>query len=233
MKKVVALTSLLSLSLVLAVPSLSAQSATVSTYGGTTLVSGPYGPPIWQLTSLSSGSPAYSGVIFQINGTLTANDLTTLSADFQMLEGTTDGGAPRFSLADSSGNEAYLYFGVPNSSGGFTDPHPGTYESTGNFALSTDAVVQSNNFGGYNSGYPAITWADFLSQVGSVDISTIYVDLDGGFTGSQIADVANVDINGTIYNPSATPEPSSLLLLGTTLFAAAGMIWRRRTSFSF
>ena len=54
--------------------------------------------------------PAYSGVMLQINGTLTANDLTTLSADFQMLEGTTDGGAPRFSLADSSGNEAYLYF---------------------------------------------------------------------------------------------------------------------------
>lgn len=228
MKIALAVTSILSLAL--AVPCLSAQ--TVSTYGGTTVVTGPASTPVWQLTSLSSGSPAYSGLIINITGTLTPDDLTTLSTDFEMLEGTTGGGAPRFSLADSSGNEAYLYFGVPDSSGNFNDPAPGTYESTGNFATSTLAVVQSNGFGGENSGYPPETWADFLSQVGSTDISTIYVDLDGGFTGSQVADIGNIDINGTILNPtSPTPEPSSLALLGTALLAA-GLVWRRRHSLS-
>ena len=217
--------------LALAVSCLHAQSTSFGTYGDTSVIAnGPGGVPAYQLTSNPSLQD-YSGIYVQFNSPFTVADLTQLSADFEMTQNTIANGAPRFSIIDTTNNalnEAYVFFGIPNGSGGFMDPAPGTYESTGNEVTSAYLVVQNNGFGGGSTHNAYESWADFVSQEGSVNIGYITVDVDGGFSNIQTADVGNFDVNGTLYNPTApTPEPGSLALLGTGLLGAAGEIFRR------
>lgn len=203
----------------------------IGTYGDTTVVTGPDGNPAWQLTSDSSGPNAYSGVYVTITGTLTPATLTELSADYVMETGTFGGGAPRFSIIDTTSNtynEAYVYFGTPEGGGTFTDPNGGntTYANTGNYAdlASPDVRVYSNGFGGFGNGNTGQTWAQFVASVGTVDIGYISLDLDGGFTGNQVMDTTNFDVNGTLYTPpTAVPEPGSLGLM-LCLFAVLGIV---------
>src|SRR5579872_3906305 len=206
----------------------------VSTYGDATVVTGPDSNPAWQLTSDSSGPNAYGGVYVTITGTLTPTTLTQLSADYVMETGTFGGGAPRFSLSDASNNEAWIYFGTPTGGGSFTDPNNGNtnYANTGNYAnLSSSAVrVYSNDFGGDNSPNTGQTWAQFVALTGSTGIDFISLDLDGGFTGNQVMDTTQFDVNGTVYSPSAVPEPGSLglMLFLFAVLGVAGPFLRRR-----
>ena len=209
---------------------------TFGTYGNTTVISsGPAGSPVYQLTS-NPALQGYAGIYIEPTNPLALSALTLLSADFEMTSGTIVNGAPRFSIADTTNNnynEAYLFFGTPGSGGTFTDPAPGTYESTGNLADLTSAAiyVQNNGFGGGSTGASYETWAQFVAQEGSVDIGLITVDVDGGFSNVQTADIGNFNVNGTLYNPPASrpavPEPSSLLLLGTGLVGLAGIARRK------
>lgn len=200
----------------------------ISTYGDATVVTGPDSNPAWQLTSDSSGPDLYGGVYITVTGTLTPATLTQLSADYVMLTGTFGGGAPRFSLTDGSNNEAWIYFGTPAGGGTFTDPNNGntTYANTGNYAnlSSSDVRVYSNNFGGDNNPNTGQTWSQFVGLAGSTQIDFISLDLDGGFTGNQVMDTANFDVNGTVYSPAAAvPEPGSLSLM-LCLFAVLGVV---------
>jgi len=204
----------------------------VSTYGDATVVTGPDSNPAWQLTSNSSGPDAYGGVYVTITGPLTPATLLELSADYVMLTGTFGGGAPRFSLIDTTSNpdnEAWIYFGTPAGGGTFTDSNNGntTYANTGNYAdlSSSDIRVYSDGFGGYGTGNTGQTWAQFLADPGvaTTQIGYISLDLDGGFTGSQVMDTTNFDINGTVYSPSpAVPEPGSAGLLLCVLAVLGG-----------
>jgi hypothetical protein len=188
------------------------------------------------LTSDSSGPNTYSGVYDTISGALTPATLSELSADYVMLTGTFGGGAPRFSLIDSSGNEAWAYWGTPTGGGSFTDPDSGntSYDGTGNYAdlLSSDVRVYSDDFGGDDSPNTGQTWAQFVAAVGTTQIDYVSLDLDGGFTGSQVMDVTGFEVNGTVYAPSAVPEPGSagLTLAAFMTFVAAGLLFRRRTA---
>lgn len=165
---------------------------------------------------------------------LTTSSLTQLSEDYEFLTGTIGGGAPRFTLFDSSETgSAYLYFGTPNGGGGFTDPTTGTYANTGNYVdlLSSDLRVSSNGFNGDNSPNTFTTWAEFVSENPNAQISYVTLDVDGGFTGTQSVEVGDFQVNDTTYNPeSPVPGPSSLLLLGTGLLGASGEAWRRLKS---
>lgn len=210
---------------------------TLGTYGGTTVVTGPDGNPAWQLTSAPSGT-IYSGVYVAFTTLLTPATLNQLSADYVMLTGTFGGGAPRFSIIDTTGNalnEAYVYWGTPQSGGTFTDPNNGNtnYMNTGNYAnvLSTDVRVQNNGFGGGTTGASYETWAQFVASEGTVPIGYITIDLDGGFTGLQVMDTTNFDINGTVYTPgrgSSVPEPAGLALVGSGLLLAGAFAKLRR-----
>ena len=220
----------------------------IGTYGDTTVVTGPDGNPAWQLSSTSTGLFGYSGVYLTITGPLTAawrvvansgcaltpTLLNQLSADYVMETGTFGGGAPRFSLTDSSNNEAWIYWGTPTGGGSFSDPNNGntTYANTGNYAspASPDVRVYSNDFGGDNSPNTGQTWAQFVAAAGGTQIAFVSLDLDGGFTGNQVMDT-NFDINGVVYAPSAVPEPGSLglLLCALSVLGGAGLISRRKT----
>jgi hypothetical protein len=194
---------------------------TVGTYGDVQVVTGPDGNPAWQLTS-SPGGVGYAGLYVEFDGSITPADLTELAADYVMLGGTFDNGAPRFSIIDTTNNtnnEAYVYWGTPEAGGSFSDPNNGnsTYAGTGNYAddLSADLRVQNNGFGGGSTGASYETWSQFVSSEGTVGIGFITIDLDGGFSSEQVMDVGSFDINGTTYTPqtSAVPEPGGISLL--------------------
>jgi len=215
------------------VPCVCAHADTLTTYGDVTTVTGPGGTPAWQITSNTSGI-GYGGLEDQITGLLTPTTLTHLSADYEFTTGTIDGGAPRFTLFDSSLNSAYVYFGTPTGGGNFSDPNAGTYANTGNYVdlLSSDLRVASNGFGGDNTPNTYTTWAQFVALNPNVAISYITYDLDGGFTGTQSLETGNFQVNDNTYNPagSPVPEPASLLLLATGVLGASGEMWRRMKS---
>ena len=128
-------------------PLATAKAAVIGTYGDVT--AGPGGSGYY-LTSSPTGA-GYGGLYYDFSSApITLNQLTNLSATFQMTEGSIGGGAPRFSIWDTSASqsEAYVYFGTPQLGGTFTDPSPGSTESTGNVLSSSDLRVQVNGFGG-------------------------------------------------------------------------------------
>jgi len=205
-------------------------------YGDVQVVTGgPSSENVFQLTSSSTPGPGWAGVYQDFTAApITLSSITTLSTDYQMTIGPIFGGAPRFSLIDSSNNEAWIYFGIPQADGSFTDANGGAWGSTGNYADlgSLDARVQSNGFGGYNSGYPPITWADFVGHVGGVGVNYVSLDLDGGWGAGPAGQrmlVDNFAVNGNVMSApgGAVPEPAAwtLMILG---FGGVGAVLRRR-----
>jgi hypothetical protein len=215
---------------VLSLPAM-ARAQTFSTYGDTTVVSPGDGadPTAFQLTS-STGGLGYAGLQDQITDGLTVASLTTLSADYMMTTGTFGGGAPRFTLFDSSLNSAWVYWGTPGS---LSDPNAGAWANTGNYASlsSPDVRVFVNGFDGINTPNTGITWQQFVTEAGTTPISFVTLDLDGGtFTnlpnGQQML-VDNFTVNNQVFDAPAVPEPAAwaMMLFG---FGGLGAVMRSR-----
>ena len=161
-----------------------------------------------------------------------------MSVDYNMLTGAFYGGAPRFSIADSSNNQVYVYWGTLTGGGSSTNPNPnGTWGSTGNYAdvSSSDLRFYSNGFGGLNSPNTGLTWSQLIADVGSTAIWYISVDLDaGGWSGvDQHLLVNNFAVNGDVFAaaapaPGATPLPAALPLFASGLGALGLLGWRRK-----
>ena len=208
------------LAVVLSMQSRSVFADTVGTYGEVSTIGGNF-----QLTSdTSAGHPGYAGVYWEPSGTVLLNEITQLSAEYEMTTGTFGGGAPRFSIGDTTNNannEAYVYWGTAVGGGTFTDPNAGStmLNSTTNLAASSDLRVIINGFNGDGSTPNTYyTWSQFLARDGSAQIGFITVDLDGGFTGTQVMQLNDLQVNGATVLAVAAPLPRTvwmgLLLLG-------------------
>jgi hypothetical protein len=200
---------------------------TFTTCAGTVPVSGGN----FDLVSNNTTTGA-AGLYLQITGTLALNQLLTLSASYDMTTGSFGGGAPRFSIYDTttnSNNGAYVYWGTPS---GFSNPNAnGTFASTGNYAdlSSPDLRVYVNGFGGQNTPNTGESWSTFVGALGSTDISYIYLDIDAGtFSGAQELLVSNFTVNGEVDAPaSSVPEPGTLALFGLGIVTLGALRHRK------
>lgn len=196
-------------------------------WGDVTVVSPGQGsdPHAFQMTSAGAG---YASIQDKVTSGLTVSGLTTLSADYETSDAFI-GGSPRFSLSDSSGHEAYVYWGTPLGGGSFSNPTSGAWASTGNLAGATDLRVYVNGFGGISQPNTGVTWQQFVNEAGSTSIDSIYLDVDGGWASPQQVLVDNFAVNGSVLD--AVPEPATwaLMLLGLGVIGGAMRSSRRRT----
>ncbi len=218
--------------------SASANAATFGTYGDATVT----GSGFDLVSDTAPPNLGYAGVYVDYGtGGPTLANITQLSADYVMLGGSFGGGAPRFSIGDTTNNianEIYVDWGTPLGGGAFSNPNPNGTPSTpktntGNYAdiTSADLRFQINGFGGDNSNPNAYyTWAQVLTLVGSVQVGFVSVDLDGGFTGTQHLLVDNFTVNGDVdsASPAPTPLPAALPLFASGLGVMGLLGWRRK-----
>ena len=197
-------------------------------------VMGTYGNVVVQpngflATSDPSDSTPYGGLRFQFTTPTTLGSITQLSADFQMTQGTIGGGAPRFTIFDSSFNSAYVYFGTPLGGGSFSDANPGANQNTGNVVADAALRVYVNGFDGQSTGNTGQTYAQFLVDHSSALVSYIYLDVDGGYGATQQALLNNFTVNNDVMM-APVPEASTwaMMILG---FAGIGFVaYRRRNT---
>ena len=198
-------------------------------YDATISPTGPGGNPVVvRMKSDSASMPAtpYGYIRYVPSTPFLFQDLNTLSADFNWLQGSYHGGSPRFDIGldwDSSGTWngsidklVYVYWGTPPN---FTDDpaDPSGWQNTGNFM--TDAATRFQGPGGWVLYSPA----DAKTQWGNYTVLRAYVSLDAGWGGAQWMDVDMVNINGAVYD--AVPEPAGLAVLGV---GAVTLLRRRR-----
>jgi hypothetical protein len=187
----------------------------------------------FDLLSTSGGNQAAGGLEYQVTGTLSLSQLTTLSATYAMTDGTFSAGAPRFTLFDSSLNSAWVYWGSPTGGGSFSNPNAeDDFASTGNYAdlSSPDVRVYSDGFNGDLDPNTGVTWAAFVAANGSADLSYVTLDLDGGAFApapTQEMLVSSFTVNNetdlATAAPTGVPEPVTVLIFGAGLAGAAAM----------
>jgi hypothetical protein len=181
------------------------------------------------LATSDPNGTGYGGFDVRFTNPTALSSITNLSIDYQITLGAIGNGAPRFTIFDNAFNSAFVYIGTPLGGGSFSDTNAGTFANTGNYAASSDLRVALNGFGGISDANHYVTWAEFVAEVGSVDISRIYVDVDGGYSQTQQVLFNNFAINDEVF-AAPVPEASTwaMMILG---FAGVGfMAYRGKRS---
>jgi hypothetical protein len=176
------------LSLVIAAPALAADPTT----SGTATIANGVATLTSDYTDTSTTNDA-GALTFSVPTGTTLSSLTTLSAQYNITDGSCGGGSPRFQL-NIDGKNVFVYLGpTPN----FTGCASG-WTSTGNLATNTELRVDLSQYGGAQYS----TWAQAVALLGSHAVTGIDFAVDGGWsqTGKkQVVQVENVTINGTTY----------------------------------
>lgn len=193
MKKFLIL-AVVALSLAIAAPAFAADPATSGT---ATIANG-----VATLTSDFSDTATtndFGALTFAVPAGTTLSQLTTLSAEYNITEGSCGGGSPRFQL-NIDGKNVFVYLGPTPS---FTGCAAG-WTSTGNLATNPDLRVDLSQLGGNQYS----TWAQAVQLLGSRVVTGVDFAVDGGWsqTGKkQVVQVRNVVINGTTYLTQPAP----------------------------
>ena len=194
-------------------------SADVVTPFGDTTGTGP-----WDLSSTSTTS---SGLDVALSTSITFSALATISASFTDNTGGADVGSPRFVLSATNGDFFSVYLGTPPN---FNDNDPAAFTT----AFSGVNLNNGTNNSAYENSGSYVTLASLKSNPSySGDlINDVEFIVDGGYgaNGTQDLTLTNLDINGNIYNTSAsaTPLPAALPLFAGGLGALGLLAGRRK-----
>jgi hypothetical protein len=154
----------------------------------------------------ATSSNDFGAINFTDTGVTTFSSLSTLSADFNPVQGGCGGGSPRFQL-NVEGKNVFVYFGPAPS---FTGCALNTWTNTGNLIGSTDARFDLSQL---VPGTQSSTYAQALSLIGSQPVTGIQLVVDSGwfFPGKvQTVLVDNVVINGTTFTFESPSAPQNM-----------------------
>lgn len=190
--------------------------ATYTTDGNTT------GTGPWTMTSTDS---TFSVLRFVLNASIKFQDFTSLSVDYNAIQGGIGAGAPRFAIVtDSNGDNvadgSFLLHWGP--AGTFTDPTLGA-GNTGN-------LMALNDLGRYDLG--GIGGSAYTDRAAALTLAGNYYVLRASlildsFGGND----RNFIINGISGEMSeAVPEPGTLALLSMGLLSLGMVVRRRQTA---
>ena len=139
----------------------------------------------------STGEPfTWGAVELPIPARLRLRQLTHMSTDYRLVDGSCWGGSPRFEawVTDGRGNwKLHFYIGPPPS---YTGCPTGVYANSGNVAAPTSSVDASQVGGSYADMY-----SNVQATYGDYTVTHVYVDLDGGWFGNQTVDFDNTRVN--------------------------------------
>ena len=154
------------------------------------LVAPGYGSPT-AAEAISTRDPfTWGAVDLPIPARLKLRQLTHLSTDYMVVDGSCWGGSPRFEAWVTNGTgswKIFFYIGPPPS---YRDCPADVYASTGNLAARTSPIDASQIGGSY-----ADTYSNVQATYGNYTVTHVYVDLDGGWAGDQTVDFDNTQVN--------------------------------------
>jgi hypothetical protein len=160
----------------------------------TTLAYAPFGGAVGN-TLTSDATTAYSGFDFAIpGGSIGGSQITNLSADYTVVEGTCTGGSPRYQLNTAGGN-IFVYIGDYDSVTGLFNCAEGTNDSTGN--LLADGAPRCD-FSQLSGDY----YGD-CADVENYTITGIQLVVDAGWAGDQVFEMFP---NVTVQLPDPTSK---------------------------
>jgi hypothetical protein len=189
-------------------PANNSKNGVFSLFGEASIVKSQSPPKKWvvELVSLDyrETDDFFAGISFQIPDDLQLDELTNLSASYEVVEGTLGGGSPRFVIGvDTDGDgeadgNIFAYLGTPPN----YDDEPSGQVDSGNLLLQpVDATQVGGAF--YDD------FANVAAQLGDATIVSIDLVADGGWAtedGLQVVDVNQVQINNTNYCPNGSDK---------------------------
>jgi hypothetical protein len=149
--------------------------------------------------TVSTGDPfTWGAVELPIPARFRLRQLTHLSTDYKLVNGSCWGGSPRFEawVTNGTGNwKLHFYIGPAPS---YTGCPTGVWANSDNLAAPTSRVDASQVGGSYSD-----TYADVQATYGNYTVTHVYVDLDGGWSGDQTVDFDNSQVNKLLvtYEP--------------------------------
>lgn len=194
--------------LVTAFPGAAASSNGFGTFGGTAHAMNFEGQVVVNMTStcpggypacLSAGSLTYGYVFLKDLHGATMDQLTTLSTDYYLMAGDCGGGAPRFSIFLSNGQEVFAYIGPTPD---FTGCALNSWASTGNLVNAGAPVWDSSQLTGCGAYGSTFAQATYCADTLGLTIVAIQLVIDGGWAVSaqtQTFLFNNVQINSDVY----------------------------------
>jgi hypothetical protein len=142
----------------------------------------------------STGDPfTWGAVNLRIPAKLTLRQLNSLASDYKFVVGSCWGGSPRFEAWVNDGAATHKIFFYLGPAPSYTGCPAGVYANTGNLASPSSPVDADQIGGGYADPYSTVQ-----SRYGRYAVTAVYLDLDGGWAGTQTVDFDNSQVNGKL-----------------------------------
>jgi len=169
-------------------------STNYSLFDSASIVSG--GNPGDAVQMVSDTTNTDGGIDYTDQSGMPFSGLTNLGTDYKITAGDCGGGSPRFQI-NIGGKSIFVYIGPsPNYTGCTT----GSWQTTGNLALSPDARWDTSQYSGGNF---YSTYAQAETLLGTQTVDGIQLVTDGGWAvtgGNQTVLADNTQINDTTYD---------------------------------